>query len=96
MLKIKAQSFTNKPLYCYVRKKIIKNEDLDKKLTDQWSNKNYILSHFETYTCAIHKQKIGTKDLVYSRELKNNHQPTNGNKCCVCKIHVEDVTYITR
>ena len=65
VLKIKAESFTNKPLHGYIRKKIIENEDVDQKLTDQWSNNKYISSHFEAYTCAIHKQEINTKDLIY-------------------------------
>ena len=63
MLKIKAESFTNKHLHGYIRKKIIENEDVDQKLTDQWSNNKYIPSHFGAYTCAIQEQEIGTKDL---------------------------------
>ena len=94
VLKIKAKSFTNKPLHGYIRKKIMENEDVDQKLTDQWSNKKYISSPFEAYTCAIHEQEISTKDLIYRRELKNNQQPTNDNKCRLCKVHVEDVTDI--
>ena len=94
VLKIKAESFTNKPLHGYIRKKIIENEDIDEKLTDQRSNNKYISSRFEVYTYAIHKQEIGTKDLIYGRELENNQQPTNGNKCRLCKVHVEDVTHI--
>ena len=47
MLKIKAKSFTNKPLRGYIKKKIIENEDADQKLTDQWSNNKYISCHFE-------------------------------------------------
>ena len=86
VLKIKAKSFTNKPIHGYVRKKIIENKDVDQKLTDQWSNNKYILSDFEAYKCAIHEQKIGTKDLIYRRELKNNQQPTNDNKCCLSKF----------
>ena len=74
--------------------KIIENKDIDQKLTDQWSNNKYISSHFEAYTCAIHEQEIGTKDLIYRRELKNNQQPTNDNKCCLCKVHVVDVMHI--
>ena len=35
VLKIKAESFTSKPLHGYIRKKIIENKDLDQKLTDQ-------------------------------------------------------------
>ena len=89
-LKIKAKSFINKPLHGYTRKKIMENQDVD----DQWSNNKYISSHFEAYTCAIHEQEIGTKDLIYQRKLKNNQQPTNDNKCSPCKVHVEDVTYI--
>ena len=65
VLQIKAESFTNKPLHGYIRKKIIENEDVDQKLTDQWSNNKYISSHFESYLCAIHEQEIGTKDLIY-------------------------------
>ena len=72
----------------------MENQDVDQKLTDQWSNNKYILSHFEGYACAIHEQEIDTKDLIYQRELKNNQQPTNDNKCRLCKIHVEDVTHI--
>ena len=94
VLQIKAESFTNKPLHGYIRKKFIENEDLDQKLTDQWSNNRYISSHFEAYTCAIHEQEIGTKDLIYRRELKNNQQPTNDNKCRLFKVHVGDVTHI--
>ena len=37
---------------------------------------------------------MGTKDLLYRRELKNDHQPSNGNKCSLCKIHEEGVTHI--
>ena len=66
MLKIKTESFTNKPLHFYIRKNI-ENEDVDQKLTDQWSNNKYISSHFEAYTCAIHEQELGTKDLIYLR-----------------------------
>ena len=47
VLKIKAKSFTNKPLRGYIKKKIIENEDADQKLTDQWSNNKYISCHFE-------------------------------------------------
>ena len=74
--------------------KIIENKDIDQKLTDQWSNNKYISSHFEAYTCAIHEQEISTKDLIYRTELKNNQQPTNDNKCCLSKVHVEVVTHI--
>ena len=35
VLKIKSESFTNKPLHGYIRKKIMENEDVDQKLTDQ-------------------------------------------------------------
>ena len=35
VLKIKAESFTNKPLHGYIRKKIIEKEDVDQKLTAQ-------------------------------------------------------------
>ena len=42
VLKIKAESFTNKPLHGYVRKKIKNNEYVYEKLTDQWSNNKYI------------------------------------------------------
>ena len=93
-LKINTESFTNKLLHGYIRKKIIENEDVDQKLTDQWSNNKYILSHFEAYTCTIHEQEIGTKDLIYRRELKNKQQPTNGNKYRLCKVPVENVTHI--
>ena len=72
MLKIKAESFTNKPLHGYNRKKTIENENADQKITDQWSNSKYISFHFEAYTCAIHQQEFGTKDLIYQREPKNN------------------------
>ena len=94
VLKIKSESFTNKSLHGYIRKKIKENEDVDQKLTYQWSNSKYISSHFQAYTCAIHEQEIGTKDLIYRRELKNNQQPTNDQKCRLCKVHVEDVTHI--
>ena len=50
MLKIKAESFTNKPLHGYVRKNNTENEDVDQKLTDQWNKSKYILPHFEAYT----------------------------------------------
>ena len=87
-----AETFTNKPLHGYFRKKIIENEV--QKLTDQWNNNKYFLYNFEAYKCAIHEQEIGRKDLIYQRELKNNQQPTNDNKCRLCRVHVEDVTHI--
>ena len=93
VLKIKAKSFTKKPLHGYVRKKTIENKAVDQKLTNQWSNNKYILSYFEVYTCAIHEQDIGTKGLIYWKELKNNQQPTSDNDCCLCKAHGEDVTH---
>ena len=84
MLIIKVEPFTNKPQRGYIRKKTIENEDVDQKLTDQWSTNKYISSHFEVYTCTIHEQE------------KNNQQPTNDNKCHLYKIHVENVTHIIR
>ena len=63
-----------------MRKKIIEKEDVDQKLTDQWSNKKYISSHFEAYTSTIREQEIGAKDLIYQKKKKNNQQPTNVNK----------------
>ena len=74
-------------------KKIRESKDVDQKLTDQWSNK-YSWSNFEAYTCAIHKQETGTKGLIFRRELKDIQQATNDNKFRICKVHVEDVTYI--
>ena len=71
-----------------MRKKIIENIGVDQKLTDHWSNNKHISSHLEAYTCAIHEQEISTKNLIYRIELKNNQQPTNGNKCCLCKVHI--------
>ena len=53
-----------------------------------------IPSHFEAYTFVIHEQEIGTKDLIYRRELENNQQLNNDNKCCLCNVHVENVTHI--
>ena len=74
-------------------KKLRESKDVDQKLTDQWSNK-YSWSNFEAYTCAIHKQETGTKGLIFRRELKDIQQTTNDNKFRICKVHVEDVTYI--
>ena len=85
VLKIKTESFINKPLHGYVRKEIIENKNVDQKLTDQWSNNKHMLSHFEACTCAIHEQDITNK---------NNQQPTNDNKCHLCKVHIEDITHI--
>ena len=56
--KVTAESFTNKPLHVYVRKKIMKNENVDQKITDQWRNCKYNSSHFEAYTCTIHEQDV--------------------------------------
>ena len=41
-------------------------------------------------------RKSVLKDLMFRRELKNNQQPTNDNKCRLYKIHVENVTHIIR
>ena len=71
VLKIKAESFTSKLQHGYVMKKILKNEDVDQKLTNQWSNNKYISSHFESFTCVIHEQEIRTKNLIYQKKLKN-------------------------
>lgn len=77
VLKIKAESVTNKP--CMITsEKIIENEDAEQRLTGQWSKNKCISSHFEVYTCAIHEQEIVTKDLIYRRKLKNLQMTTNG------------------
>ena len=94
LLKQKAEAFKNKPLHGYFRKKVIENEEVDQKLTEQWTNNKYISSHFEAYACAIHEQEIGTKDLINRRERKNNQQPSTDNKCRLCKYQVEDVIHV--
>ena len=70
MLIIKVEPFTNKPQRSYIRKKTIENEDVDQKLTDQWSTNKYISSHFEVYTCTIQEQEISTKGSDVSKRTE--------------------------
>ena len=58
VLKMKAESFTNKTLHGYVIKEIIENEDVDQKVTDQWSNNKYISSYFEAYAPSINLKSV--------------------------------------
>ena len=51
-------------------------------------------SHFEASTCAITKQKIGSKDLIHRREKLHQEPSTTDNKCRLCKKEAEDVTHI--
>ena len=73
---------------------IVKIEDVDQKLTDQGSSSKYISSHFEAYTCPIHEQVTGTKDLMNGRGLKKKQQLTNDNRCHLYKVHAEHVTHL--
>ena len=55
---MKAESFTNKTLHGYVIKEIIENEDVDQKVTDQWSNNKYISSYFEAYAPSMNLKSV--------------------------------------
>ena len=74
-LKSKAGFFENKPLHRYVHKKVSENNGIDQKITREWTTNKFVTSHFEAYTCAITKQKIGSKNL-YTGEKNyiRNHQ----------------------
>ena len=67
---------------------------IDHATSNQWLTNKYLTSHFEAYACAIREQEIGTKDLIFRRERKQGKQPTNNNKCWLCKDQVEDITQV--
>ena len=56
-LKSKAESFESKPLHGYVNKKVSENNNIDQKLTREWTTNKFMISHFEAYACAITEKK---------------------------------------
>ena len=93
-LKSKAEFFENKPLHGYVHKKVSKNNNIDQKLTREWTTNKFMTSHFEAYACAITEQQIGLKDLLHWWEKLHQQPSTTDNKCWLCKKELEDVTHI--
>ena len=94
ILKSKQECFENKQVHGYVQRKISTNNDIDHVASKEWLTNKYITSHFEAYACAIQEGEIGTKDLIYRRDRKNNLPPKHDNKCRLCKIQVEDSTHV--
>ena len=94
ILKTKQESYQNKQLHGYIQRKISDNPNIDQSASKEWMTNKYITSHFEAYACAIQEQEIGTKDLIYRRERKNNHHPKSDNKCRLCKSQVEDIAHV--
>ena len=88
ILQMKQESYQNKQLHEYIQRKISDNPNIDQSASKEWLTNKYITSHFEEYSCTIQEQEIGTKDLIYRRERKNNHHPKSDNKCRLCKSQV--------
>ena len=64
--------FENKPLHGYVHKKVSGNNNVDQKLTREWSTNTFMTSHFKAYACGITKQEIGLKARkITSANIKN-------------------------
>ena len=59
------ESFENKLLYGYVHIKFSENNNIDQKLTREWTTSKFMTSHFEAYVCVITEQEIGSKDLIH-------------------------------
>ena len=94
VLKQKVETFKNKPLHGYFRKKTIEIEDVDQELSEQWTNKKCISSHFEVCVCVI--QEIGTRDWykISDKSKRMKKQPATNKKCRLCKVHVEDLIHV--
>ena len=82
VLKTKFETFENKQLHGYVQRKVSSDQNVDQIASKEWLTNRYTSSHFEAYACAIQEGEIGTKDLIYRQDRKNNiptdkTRPTN-------------------
>ena len=80
-------------MHSYIWKKILQ-EGINLTKTTLWSANKYMTSHFEGYAHALYEQEINTKDLQYRREKKAGLQAKHSSKCQLCKVNVEDITYV--
>ena len=94
VLKTKFETFENKQLHGYVQRKVSSDQNVDQIASKEWLTNRYISSYFEAYACAIQEGEIGTKDLIYRRDRKNNVPIKHDHKCRLCKSQVEDIAHV--
>ena len=88
------QQYIKKKMHgCYYRK-LQHNDDIDISVSQQRSRTKQITSQFESYLGAIQDQEILATFLVHKRQVDSGQSPVTNNKCCLCKINIEDVNYI--
>ena len=85
------QQYIKKKMHGYYYRKLQQNDNIDISVSQQRSRTKQITSQFEGCLGVIQDQEIPTKFLVHKRQI--NSQTTN-NKCCLCKINIEDVNHI--
>ena len=88
------QNYTNKKVHGYFHKKLIKNDEIDQKLSCLRTRKHSMTSHFEGYLATIRDQEIRTKFLKHKRQIDAGITPSGNKKCRLYKSSVEDVNHI--
>ena len=72
------QQYIKKKRHGYYYRKLQQKDNIDISMSQQRSHKKQNTSQFEGYLEAVQDQEV----------------PTTSNKCCLCKINIEDVNHI--
>ena len=89
------QQYINKKMHWYYHRRLQQNYSIDISASQQRSHKKQIRSQFEDYLGAVQDQEIATTFLVHKRQIDSGQSPTANNKCCLCKLSIEDVSHIS-
>ena len=81
-------------MHGYYYRKLQQNDNIDISVSQQRSRTKQITSQFEGCLGVIQDQEIPTKFLVHKRQINSGQSQTTNNKCCLCKINIEDVNHI--
>ena len=88
------EKYPAKVMHGYYERKINKNKQTDKHVSNYWKKDKFVTSQQEDYLSTILDQELPTKYLRYKRARDSGKAPDCNNKCKLCTTNVEDITML--
>ena len=88
------EKYIVKVMHGYYERKINKDTQIDKHLSNYWKKDRFVTLQLENYLSTIQDQELRIKCLKNKRARDSGKTPDCNNKSRLCTTNVEDINYI--